>query len=366
MAKARDVAQELETTLGPGTADLQFRFGLHSGAVTAGVLRGEKARFQLFGDTVNTASRMESTGAGNRIQLSETTAQLLIDAGRSDWVKHRDDEVHVKGKGVVNTYWLVKEIDQHLPVREQKGTTDEVASSATPKIGINVAMSLDQSKNHRLVSWLAELMKEQLRRIAAQRQTRRLASFSWNAIDADSCILRGKTVLDEVVDAFVMPKLNAKTFQYRVDPNSIVISDDVHEQLYCFVHIIATKYRKNPFHNFDHASHVTMSAVKLLNRVAVPEDIEVDANNLGQVASDLHEYTYGITSDAMAQFAVLFSTLIHDVDHRGVPNQQLVKELPGLGDRYGYRSVAEQNRYVKILCPGAEFFSRRSDHSCFH
>ena len=48
------LTKELELTLGPGTGDLQLRCGLNSGAVTAGVLRGEKSRFQLFGDTVNT------------------------------------------------------------------------------------------------------------------------------------------------------------------------------------------------------------------------------------------------------------------------------------------------------------------------
>lgn len=49
-AKMQSLVQELELELGPGTADLKMRVGLHSGPVTAGVLRGQKARFQLFGD----------------------------------------------------------------------------------------------------------------------------------------------------------------------------------------------------------------------------------------------------------------------------------------------------------------------------
>lgn len=55
------LTRELEVRLGPDTTMLGFRVGLNSGPVTAGVLRGERSRFQLFGDTVNTVSVWYST-----------------------------------------------------------------------------------------------------------------------------------------------------------------------------------------------------------------------------------------------------------------------------------------------------------------
>jgi len=60
MIRMKDITKDLETQLGPDTSDLTMRFGLNSGPVTAGLLRGERSRFQLFGDTVNTAARMET------------------------------------------------------------------------------------------------------------------------------------------------------------------------------------------------------------------------------------------------------------------------------------------------------------------
>ena len=51
------LTKQLATSLGPGTESLRIRFGLNSGPTTAGVLRGDRSRFQLFGDTANTAAR---------------------------------------------------------------------------------------------------------------------------------------------------------------------------------------------------------------------------------------------------------------------------------------------------------------------
>lgn len=99
LGSANELTQRLEAVLGPGTSDLGLRVGLHSGPVTAGVLRGEKSRFQLFGDTMNTAARMESTGAAGRIQVSTVTADLISNAGKPYWLTKRDGTVSAKGKG---------------------------------------------------------------------------------------------------------------------------------------------------------------------------------------------------------------------------------------------------------------------------
>ena len=79
---------------------------MHSGSVTAGVLRGDRARFQLFGDTVNTASRMESNGKPGRAQLSEECAEELKRFGKAHWLEERPDRIQAKGKGTLKTFWL--------------------------------------------------------------------------------------------------------------------------------------------------------------------------------------------------------------------------------------------------------------------
>ncbi|MFN8285417.1 MAG: adenylate/guanylate cyclase domain-containing protein [Chitinophagales bacterium] len=82
--------------------EVRLRIGLHSGEVVAGVLGKNKYVYDLWGDTVNTASRMESHGIKDRIQVSEEVKDILKDKFSFE----KREEVEVKGKGKMTVYIL--------------------------------------------------------------------------------------------------------------------------------------------------------------------------------------------------------------------------------------------------------------------
>lgn len=89
----------------PSTGNVHIRVGFHSGQVVSNVIGSLNPRYGLFGDTVNTSSRMESLSLSGKIHCSEVSAKLLKEQAPKFPLRKRG-KVAVKGKGSMTTYWV--------------------------------------------------------------------------------------------------------------------------------------------------------------------------------------------------------------------------------------------------------------------
>lgn len=221
-------------------------------------------------------------------------------------------------------------------------------------------------KEDRLIDWNVDVLMGFLEKVVQHRLVTETRGNRWgnkNNMTSDASgsthgEVEGGLIIDEIAEVITLPKFNSRYSSHLVGQNKL-LPMEIRHQMKEFVASIASLYRDTPFHNFEHASHVTMSANKLMKRIITPEDAKKsskssskrgskngDKNNGDSPESDLHFNTFGISSDPLTQFAVVFAALIHDVDHTGLTNAQLIKEGASIARIFNNKSIAEQNSVV--------------------
>jgi len=192
------------------------------------------------------------------------------------------------GRGGVETFWLT-----FTPPRV--GSVASIASEHDIIVPRNLVSTDEKKKHTRLVNWMTELLLSHIKKVVARHE-----SIGFKAAKDPSDLVyhtpEGMTCMDELAEVFNLPKFDKEAAAREKALSDIELSSTVVQQLKGVVSAIAAAYNDNPFHNWEHACHVSMSVDKLLGRIVAP-DIEesVETKKRSSVASQLHDYTYGIT-----------------------------------------------------------------------
>ena len=306
---------------------------------------------------------MEATSFRGRIQVSSTTADELVKMRRKKWLQPREGTIAVTGKGDMQTYWLetkeesIQKAKKVKPSKYNKNGSSTVATMETAPLpersehdnrasgyrsddegdlfddDVSDSDELNPStltKTERLVEWNVKILSQLLQQILAARRDDAAVDDS-SVIDIskveEEINKANSTVLEEFKEIIMLPSVTTEELQARKrSSRSVELSASVISQLRDLLTLIAGMYHQNDFHNFEHASHVTASVRKLLTRIVNADRATAASttkNALDRQSNaelvDLTGNSYGITSDPLTQFAVVFSAVIHDADHPGVP-----------------------------------------------
>ena len=210
--------------------------GMNSGPVTAGVIRGDRPRLQIFGDTVNTAARVEATSQRGRVHLSDRTAKILKESGYAEWLTLRKDIVSAKGKGRMTTYWL-----------------NQRPAAVTSALNLRPLHHNDEDRLERCIDWSSDLLLKLLKNVVAHRIALR-GQHKSNEKDPTlkskaRTIGNGKLIVQEVADVIDLPDFDERA--KFTNPDEVILPSKVVTQCRAYVAKLASKYHSNPFHNFE-------------------------------------------------------------------------------------------------------------------
>lgn len=215
---------------------------------------------------------MESNGERNRILCSQETANLLEESGKS-WTKRREYLVFAKGKGNLQTYWIelakksspsrrsestaMSSSGDDEPVANQMGENNKwVQAGLRPRAKARSQSNTLDKKEERLVTWNTDILCRLLQDVVARNCRNDSIEGDLDGkeycegCNADLCPM----VIEEVVDIIELPeqeiKISSETHENPLDELDATVVDQVR----LYVKAIASMYRQNHFHNFEHVS----------------------------------------------------------------------------------------------------------------
>jgi len=297
----------------------------------AGSLQGGQNRLQVFGDTVGKAFHLESSGLADQVHLSQSTAELLIAAGKSRWIK--PDRSHDDGDGGEKSYILVfKRANGSKPDRAppQRSNLDSKVGKSPGHPTVE-----HSEKIQHLIDWNYEMLLLLLKSIVAQRSgIGGVNEFDAKVLDEIECLIgEDGPPMSEVAEVLQMTELDLPPGQQQAYPGLIDVGIDVERQLKEYVTLIATMYgssAEKPYNSYEHASYVMMTASTFYGQMKAPASM---AEN---------ESINSILRNPFVQFCVLLSALVHDVDNSGLGRDEWATD-PRLVKLYGTQSSVQQN-----------------------